>query len=257
MQEFHGERTLFDTTELLCTTDGGRVCDANSLTADNPAVNIRTTYDNVYPSQNTMFWTDASCDLSLKVRADGLVAIIHEPATNVFFDDETVPYVDIDNTITFIRVPWETDDMTSEEIFPTVSNTCGAGACSVTHDDACLCEVTVSESAVFDYLPSREDVLSLLKVGALPPESFADDAVTYSLIETSAEVEAYVASDSSGIGAKSTIFKVQDEFGNTLHLKNLVSNITLGGLSLCETHQTSLNWQLQNLETQSMRLTHS
>jgi hypothetical protein len=177
-----------------------------------------------------MFWTDASCDLSLKVRADGLVAIIHEPATNVFFDDETVPYVDIDNTITFIRVPWETDDMTSEEIFPTVSNTCGAGACSVTHDDACLCEVTVSESAVFDYLPSREDVLSLLKVGALPPESFADDAVTYSLIETSAEVEAYVASDSSGIGAKSTIFKVQDEFGNTLHLKNLVSNITLGGL---------------------------
>lgn len=230
MQEFHGERTLFATTELQCTTDGGRVCDANNLIADNPAVNIRTTYDNIFPSQNTMFWTDASCTLSLKVRADGLVAIIHKPAINPFFEDETVPYVDANNTITFIKVPWETDSMTAEEIFPTVNNTCGDGACSVTHDDACLCDVTVSESAVFDSLPSREDVLSLLKVGALPPESFAVDTVSYTLSETSAEVEAYVLSDSSGIGAESTIFKVEDEFGNTLHLKNMASTITLGGL---------------------------
>ena len=120
--------------------------------------------------------------------------------------------------------------MTAEEIFPTVNNTCGDGACSVTHDDACLCTITVTESAVFDSLPSREDVLSLLKVGALVPETFADDTVSYSLFESSAEVEAYVASDSSAIGVQSTIFKVEDEFGNTLYMKNLASNITIGGL---------------------------
>lgn len=229
-QEFHGERTLFATTELQCTTDGGRVCDSNGLIADNPAVNIRTTYDNIFPSQNTMFWTDASCTLSLKVRADGLVAIIHNPAANPFFEDETVPYVDANNTITFIKVPWEKDALTAEEIFPTVNNTCGAGACSITHDDACLCDVTVSESTVFDSLPSREDALSLLKVGAPPPESFAGDTVSYTLFEASAEIEAYVASDASGIGVESTIFKVEDEFGNTVHLKNMASSITLGGL---------------------------
>lgn len=230
MQEYHGERTLFDSSELQCSTDGGRVCDSNGLIADNPAVNIRTTYDNIYPSQNTMFWTDASCTLALKVRADGKVAILHEPAANPFFEDETVPYVDINNTITFFTVTWEKHEMTFEELFPTVNNTCGEGACSVTHDDACRCEVTLSEGAVFDSLPSREEVLSTLKTGAFPPESFADAAVTYSLFESSADVEAYVASDQSAIGVESTIFKVQDEFGKTVYLKNLASSITLGGL---------------------------
>lgn len=230
MQEYHGERTLFSTCERQCSTDGGRVCDSNGLIADNPLVNIRTMYDNIHPSENTMFWTDASCTLSLKVRGDGKVAIIHEPATNLFFEDETVPYVDMNNTISFFTVTWEKDVMTFEELFPTVNNTCGKGACSVTHDNACRCEVALSEIAVFDSLPSREEILSTLKTGAFPPESFADDAVTYSLFESSADVEAYVASDKSGIGAESTIFKVQDEFGKTVYLKNLASSITLGGL---------------------------
>ena len=205
------------------------MCDSNGLIADNPVVNIRTTYDNIYPSSNTMFWTNSSCTFSLKVRADGLVAIIHEPAANPYFEDKTVPYVDVNNTITYIRVPWKKNNLTFEEMFPTVNNTCGGGACSVTHDDACLCEVTVSEGAVFDSLPTRGDILSSLKIGAFPPESFADDTVTYSLFETSGDVEAFVASDSSGIGAESTIFKVNDEFGNTLYLKNMASNIELGG----------------------------
>jgi cullin-associated NEDD8-dissociated protein 1 len=70
----------------------------------------------------------------------------------------------------------------------------------------------------------------LLKFGAPPPESYADDNVTYSLFESSAHVEAYVSSDQSEIGAVSTIFKVEDEFGNPIYLKNMASDITLGGL---------------------------
>lgn len=227
--DFHGQRVSAFTNEADCAADGGQVCDPEAMSAD-LIENTRTIYNNPYPSRNTMFWTDASCSLSVKVREDGMVAIIHQPAKNKFFDDETVPYVDINNTITFITVPWEKDNMTFEEIFPSRHNTCGEGACVITHDNACHCEVSLSESAVFDSLPSRGDILSSLKIGALPPESFTDDAVTYSLFEVSADVEAYVASDQSGIGAISTIFKVKDEFGRIIYLKNVASSITLGGL---------------------------
>ncbi len=70
-------------------------------------------------------------------------------------------------------------------------------------------------------------------IGAFDPTAFTDDnatIATYSLFESSDDVEAYVASDESSIGASSTIFEVTDEFGNPLHLKNMVSTITLGGL---------------------------
>jgi len=232
--EYHGERTLFASTSAQCLADGGRVCDSDGLIADNPLVNVRTNYDRIYPSENTFFWTDASCTLSLKVRSDGMVAIIHEALINPFFNDYTVPYVDSENTITYINVPWERDNMTSEEIFPSVAgNECGGGACTVTSDDMCHCQVTLSETPLFDTLPSREDVLSSLMLGAFDPSAFTDDnatLATYSLFESSDDVEAYVASDESSIGASSTIFKVTDEFGNPLHLKNMVSTITLGGL---------------------------
>ena len=227
--DYHGQRVTASTNEADCLAGGGQVCDPEAMSAD-LIENTRTIYNNPFPSQNVMFWTDASCSLSLKVRADGMVAIIHEPTLNNFFDDATVPYVDIDNTITFISVPWEKDNMTYEEIYPSVNNTCGEGACNVTLDGACHCDVTLSETAVFDSLPSRQDVLSLLKFGAPPPESYADDNVTYSLFESSVDVEAYVASDQSEIGVVSTIFKVEDEFENPIYLKNMASDITLGGL---------------------------
>lgn len=233
--EYHGERTLFASNSAQCLVDGGRVCDADGLIADNPLVNIRTNYDEIYPSKNTFFWTDAPCTLSLKVRFDGMVAIIHEPWGSPFFDDKTVPYVDINNTITYFNVPWKRDNITSEELFPSVTdNECGGGACTVTADDMCLCHVNISETPVFSSLPSREDVLSSLVVGAFDPAVFTDDDsaanATYSLFESSADVEVYVASDQSSIGALSTIFKIKDEFGKSIFLKNVASTVTLGGL---------------------------
>lgn len=101
------------------------------------------------------------------------------------------------------------------------------GSCSITADDQCLCEVSIQESAVFNTLPSREEVLSL-KIGAFDPDTFSDSRVTYSLHESSSDVEAYVSSDSGIIGSMSTIFKVTDEWGDVLFLKNMQSSITLG-----------------------------
>jgi hypothetical protein len=119
--------------------------------------------------------------------------------------------------------------MTFVEIYPSLNNTCGNGACEITSDDACHCSLELNETHVFDTLPSREEALSL-KIGAIDPATFSDSNVTYSLSEASDDVEAYVSSDSGIIGATSTIFKVIDEFGDVIYLKNMASSITLGGL---------------------------
>ena len=51
---------------------------------------------------------------------------------------------------------------------------------------------------------------------------------TYSLFQSSNDVEAWVTSGST-IGAMSTIFKVTDEYGGVAFFKNMKSYITLGG----------------------------
>ena len=71
--EYHGERVTLTTNVNQCTADGGTVCDAAATNADNPLVNVRPVYNYPYPSQNTYFWTDASCSQLVKVRADGMM----------------------------------------------------------------------------------------------------------------------------------------------------------------------------------------
>lgn len=115
------------------------------------------------------------------------------------------------------------------EIYPSIDNSCGNGTCSMTHDESCLCSVTVSETFVYNSLPTRDEVLSL-KIGAVNPASFSDADVTYSFFDSSEDVEVWVSSDSSGINDTSTIFRTIDEFGYEVFLKNMHSSITLGDL---------------------------
>ena len=89
--------------------------------------------------------------------------------------------------------------------------------------------MALTETHVFDSLPSREDALSL-KIGAFNPDTFSDADITYSLAGSSNGVEAYVSSDLGIIGATSTIFKVIDEYNEVVYLKNMKSDVTLGGL---------------------------
>ena len=186
-----------------------------------------TQLDNIYPSENTFFWTDAPCAQQVKVRVDGMVTIVHNPTVNPFVQDERVPFVDVDNSISFISVPWERDPVTGKEVYPTTDNACGNGACTATNDNHCLCDTSVTESHVFDSLPSRDDILSFLQIGAFDPEIYSDG--TYALLdESSNNVDVFVSSETSVIGATSTIFKVTDEYGEVVYLKNFASQVTLG-----------------------------
>ena len=163
-----------------------------------------------------------------------MVTIVHNPmsSANPSVPSDTVLYVKVDSSINYISVPWQRDPMTGEEIYPTVNNTCGNGACSPTDDDHCLCLATIEEDYVFDSLPSREDVLTSLHVGAFDPETYSgafDYEIYINETYASDDVGAFVSSDAYDIGDTSTIFEVIDEFGQTVYLKNFASKVTLGG----------------------------
>jgi hypothetical protein len=114
--EYHGERVKLSTNLDQCMADNGTVCDPVAMKADNPLVNIRPVYNLPYPSQNTFFWTDANCTQTVKVRDDGMIAIVNDPARNPWFYEDTVPFVDLINTVNYFSVIWQRDNMTFEEV---------------------------------------------------------------------------------------------------------------------------------------------
>jgi len=224
--EYHGEVVSAGTNEAICIANGGTVCDPTSVRAYDPMAEIDPEYNAIYPSQNTYFWTDTPCKQQILVRNDGMVAIVHEPQANPSVTARTVLFVDASASINYISVPWNRDTVTGEARFPTTSNECGGGACTV-FDDKCLCDITIAENSVFDALPSSSDALQFLHVGAIDPAVYDDRS--YSLIESAEGIEAYALSGTSAINSTSTIFKVTGDFGEVFFLRNLVSQVTVGG----------------------------
>ena len=156
-----------------------------------------------------------------------MIAIVNDFVKNVdVAGEDVVPFVSLEDSVTFITMPWNQDVFTLDYLYPSSEdNSCDNGACSILDDGSCLCPVTVSETAVFDSLPNRTEVLSSLLVGAFDPTLYSDSSTPYSLVDSSSEVKVY---SSGSIGETSTIFKVTDEYGEILFLKNTRMNITIG-----------------------------
>lgn len=195
-------------------------------------VSLRPIYNYIFPSMNTFFWTNAPCGHKVKIRSDGSIAFVHNPTLNDMVLDKVVAYVGEETTVTYVKVPWERDVVTQKEVFPQVDNNCGngdqpTGPCTLTDDEQCVCTVQVTKTFVFDTLPTREEILSTLHVGAFDPTAYADDP--YSLIESSMDVEAFAAASSPKVGSISTVFKVTDEIGDVVYFKNIASTVVIGG----------------------------
>lgn len=200
----------------------------------------KQSYNFGYPSTNTFFWTDAACTQYVKVRNDGMVAIVHKPAENSNVDADTVPFVSEEGSVTYISMPWLQDIFTLDYLYPSSEdNSCDNGACSTSPDGSyCLCPVTVSETAVFDSMPNRTEVLSSLNVGAYNPSIYSDSSSPYTLVDSSSGVEAYSI---GAIGDVTTIFKVTDEYGETLYLKNVLMSVTIGSSYTMKNPVTFMN----------------
>ena len=225
--EYHGERISFPSNEAVCAADGLSVCDPVQVVAEAPLVMSKAPYNFVYPSQNTFFWTDAACAQYVRVRSDGMVSIIHQAVPNPSVTNEkTVPFVSQDGSVTYITMPWAQDIYTLDYLYPSnEDNSCDNGACQTLSDGSCLCPVAVSESAVYDSLPTRAEILSNLFVGSFDPSIYSDSSNPYSLVDSSSDVEAY---STGAIGESTTIFKVTDEYGEVLFLKNSMTSVNIG-----------------------------
>ena len=100
--------------------------------------------------------------------------------------------------------------------------------------------MTISESHVFDATPSRQSVLSTLKIGAYEPEILMESNYTLSDL-SSEDVEVWITSQETGVASIDTIFKVTDNFGKNAYFKNMKSDIILGNTYTLRNMPTFMN----------------
>ena len=240
--EFDGELVTFDTNSAFCLsaddniTSTFSVCNGDQGSAlnlqESPTGTTSYTYYHQpnYPSGNVWQWTKGQCDLQMKVRPDGYVAIVHTPAYINNIHGGVTTYVDAEKTFDYFSVPWERD-VALDEFYPSAKNGCGGGSCQYREsDNTCLCNITLVEAAAFsaNSTPSREDILKECFVGGFNP-SILDG---YELLGNngasgSSLVESYgIAAE--GISSTGTIFKLTDDNGEIIYLKNFKSTIRWG-----------------------------
>lgn len=176
-------------------------------------------------------WLRQPCTLRVRVKPDGTVVLVHT-MPDLDSRDEIDPRLVASATNNAFRVAW------IGGVFPTASPDltgtggdawCDETAC-VASGSACVCDVTIVESAVFTSVPTRTQVLAQLTIGATPPVSF-DDGVYLRCVDAAcaamADVEVYLRS--SGAVDADTIFGVRAAVGTaTVYLANKNSTVSIG-----------------------------
>mmetsp|Transcript_19333 Transcript_19333/g.27328 ORF Transcript_19333/g.27328 Transcript_19333/m.27328 type:complete len:1758 (+) Transcript_19333:76-5349(+) len=166
-------------------------------------------------------WTDTPCSLQVKVNQEGHIAIVHNPGSYTIGQSNVRSLVAEDSE-NYFKVPWE------NKLYPQNENV--PNECTIVNSNELLCNVDVLEEAVFTgaSLPSRDDILLSLHVGAVNPDTF--DAGTYSLASSINGVNVYMKDGEPLLGID-TIFKVIDDNGIEKFLKNMKSTVKIVGES--------------------------
>ena len=193
---YQGERTTLATAAARCTSAGLELCSRS----------YRMTSLNTCGYRNGMpVWVREPCHVQVQVHPDGFVNIVHSPQGS-----GTATTFSIDSNNKF-RVYWDGGQ------FPLVlADQCGISSdsgCTV-HHSSCLCNATVSSSALFSQMPTAAMVRDQCHIGSAPPEAYTEgNAYTYTLCTAAAcanetGVRAYVLVSSSEID-DSTIFRIE------------------------------------------------
>eukprot|EP00586_Coscinodiscus_wailesii_P000799 CAMPEP_0172487324 /NCGR_PEP_ID=MMETSP1066-20121228/16359_1 /TAXON_ID=671091 /ORGANISM="Coscinodiscus wailesii, Strain CCMP2513" /LENGTH=2416 /DNA_ID=CAMNT_0013253867 /DNA_START=62 /DNA_END=7312 /DNA_ORIENTATION=+ len=228
--EYEGEKVTFDVNTERCTKFNGYPCDfGNIRSCEGCCIGG---FNKHWPSNNVWYWTTESCSMKLKVRIDGAAAIVHDPIiTKGMFNNpnrgypSTPQYVRSEKNMNFITVHWPRDPFTNDELFPTIDNDCWNNKCTRMDDWTCLCDIREENNNVFTSVPTKNEVLTRLRIGAFEPELYDDG--DYQLVENSNGVDVYKPKNSDDY-TKATIFKVIDKFQQTRYLKNMESWTVIG-----------------------------
>jgi hypothetical protein len=250
--EYSGERVTFDSATERCEAlsadsyqcDPSRMSppslDQNHYDCGRDGLQDRRRVDN-----NEWRWTTTSCTTQVVVQKNGLMAIVHTPNKKPFYNSRggrslplTAPHVSITNeenvpgyftTMNYFNVHWQTDVFGDERYPAAEDNMCGNGACEIMNitsvGTVCLCNKTVTETPAFQQMPSRDEVLSQLRVGAFVPDMFDDvDHVRDPQTGDGNGVVAYHSEEASPFSSE-TIFEVTNEINEMIFLKNVISTV--------------------------------
>jgi len=121
------------------------------------------------------------------------------------------------DSLTYFRVHWKNGS------YPHVDNLCGEGICMVLLD-RCRCRGTAQDYALFDYVPSRDEVLSNLHIGGAPPQL---SNYNYERIFPQFKVYEKLSYDQGQLFHRNSTFVIEDDFGRELCLKNMKSSVII------------------------------
>lgn len=140
------------------------------------------------------------------VDSDGRIAI--EPND----DTSTNRY---HHSLTYFRVQWKDDKYPQAD-----QNFCGNGACQIVAK-RCRCQTTVESKRAFSQIPTRNEILSQLHIGANPHELDA-----YNFEENYPSFKLH-SRDNLQRFQPHSVFVVRDDFGRLLYLKNMKSSVII------------------------------
>jgi hypothetical protein len=146
------------------------------------------------------------------VDSTGKVAVVHtpQPLGGVMFQDYSI------SNGNFFPVTWQNG------LYPSPSNGC-AGVCSL-QSGMCICNISVTDVAVFTNRPTVSNITSLLSIGSLPPSWII--GTSYVLTESANGVNVYQPNGTSTYSIN-TLFGV-NIYGEMKFFKNMRSMITIG-----------------------------
>ena len=212
--KFAGERVEFATAEDRCADVSKELCEYLVVQGD-------------YYLNQGYFWTSVSCELRVKVKNDGSVAIVHAPKS---FSNQ-VQIVSVDNE-NYFGAHW-----LQGGTYPIVENDCG-NVCEVLSEGACLCDTRVIETVVFSRMPkNKAEAMDKLHIGAVQPEMF-DSNIYTPVFDAATNITAYLKDNEFGL---ETIFEFDDDKGRRHLLKNCQSSVYLRGTSSGFTGQSFRN----------------
>ena len=239
LSEYRGERLTYAQNEIRCTDWSLSICDPERIGpytgATGQCQHHQSCRDvqssDTILSNNAWHWTTGSCNIQVKIDQDGRIAILHNPQdkwTQLGTDQyPTVQsHVNTNKTVSYFDVHWDKTNIAVEKLeYPHADNACDGGKLS---DNYCICNTTLTTSTVFDSLPTRDDVLSNLFVGAFDPIVMYPETYT-ALVETTADegVSVYKEADSADY-SEHTIFRVKGVHSNNwIFLKNVLSTVSV------------------------------
>jgi hypothetical protein len=207
---FTGERNSYETSAAKCADRGASICRLQRPEC--------TDCDN-----NIGYWTALDCQLQVKIDLRGNVAIVHG-MTDSRIQPANVHRAVREDTKTYFQVDW---DGPIEEALVSYQGMCSDLGCTRdSYDNLCICPVSVINSQAFVEIPTREEVLEDLYVGAFSPP--VADPNSNTLRHEDDEVAVY---DQSGALTMNSVFEVTDDNGQVRLRKNIVSNVVVGSTS--------------------------